>query len=240
MRSTAFLYSLLPHLVATDLPLDRYRIFLTPGEQRRIDTFFFQRHRNERLVARAMLRKTLSALTGVPPLTWQFRTNKYGRPEIEGPSDYCYLKFSVSHADGLIVCFLSWNRLVGVDVESIKTNDDALNIADQYFATSEVASLRRLPRHEQNRRFLELWTLKESYFKARGCGLSIPLTEAMFEIKKSKVSAIFGAELTDDPARWQFGLRCLGNHLVATSVERQCRSRVAIVRRDAFKLMNFP
>src|SRR5712691_9531320 len=134
MSDAAFLYYLLPRLTNRSL-LDKYRFLLTPEEQQRIDSLTFQRDRNERLVARVILRKALSDLTGLDPSTWQFRTNMYGRPEIESPSDYRHLKFSVSHAGGLIACLLSWRREVGVDVEPIRRVDDILNIADQYFET---------------------------------------------------------------------------------------------------------
>ena len=190
-----------------------------------------------------MLRRVLSDLTGLGPLTWQFRKNMYGRPEIAAPRDYGHLKFSVSHAGGLIACLLSWHRNVGVDVEPTQKVDGMLNIADQYFAPSEAAFIRALPGDEQSRGFLELWTLKEAYLKARGLGLSIPLAEVAFTIKTDaayQISAAFGPKLADDPARWQFSLERLDNHIIASALERRCCSRVKIAMRDAVKLMSCP
>jgi 4'-phosphopantetheinyl transferase len=240
MSGAAFLYYLLPDLITNTSLLDECRFILAPEERQRVDLLALQRHRNERLLARATLRKALSDLTGLSPSTWQFRKNAHGRPEIEAPSDHRHLKFSVSHADGLIACLLSWHREVGLDVEPIQQVDGMLDIADRYFARCETVSLRALPGHEQGRRFLELWTLKESYLKARGLGLSIPLTEVAFTIKKNAVYARFGAQLADDPVRWQFNLERLNDYLIATTVERRCRLGVKIAMRNAVRLMNCP
>ncbi len=243
MSDVAFLYYLLHSEITNTSLFDKYRSLLAAEERQRIDSLVFQRHRRERLMARAMLRKALSDLTGLNPLIWQFRTNMYGRPEIEAPSEYRNLKFSVSHAGGLIACLLGWHREVGLDIEPIRRIEGMLNIADQHFAISETDSLRTLLGDQRCRRFLELWTLKESYLKARGSGLLTPLREVAFLIKESpndQISAAFGAGVADDPARWQFNLERLYDHVIAITVEQRCRVRAKILRRNALKLMNCP
>jgi 4'-phosphopantetheinyl transferase len=243
MPNAAFLYYLLSNPMINMSLLDKYRFLISSEELKKIDSLVFQRDRKEQLMARTMLRKALSDLTGLNPLIWQFRNNIHGRPEIEAPSDYCHLRFSVSHAGGLVACLLAWDRNVGVDVEPIQQVDRMLDIADHHFAPFEVASIRALPDDEQSRAFLELWTLKESYLKARGSGLSVPLTEAAFAVKRKaayQIVATFGPKLADDPARWQFNLERLNSHLIAIAIERGSCSRVKIVVRDAVALMNDP
>jgi 4'-phosphopantetheinyl transferase len=236
MSNVAFLYYLLSASLS-----DKNSLIRTPEEQNKTTALALQRHRNERVLSCAILRRALSDLTGLHPLIWQFRRNAYGRPEIEAPSQCRRLKFSVSHAGRVIACLLSWHREVGLDVEPFREVNGMLKIADQYFAPFETASLRALPSHEQSRRFLELWTLKESYLKARGCGLSIPLAAVAFIIRKDaayQIHAMFGAELKDDPARWQFDLELVDDHLIAITAERRRRARVKIIVRNAIKLMN--
>jgi 4'-phosphopantetheinyl transferase len=239
MSEAAFLYYLLPRPTNASL-IDRYYSALLPEERRSINSLAFRRDRNERLLARVMVRKALSDLTGASPSLWRFRRNAHGRPEIEAPSEYRHLNFSVSHAGGLVACLLSWRREVGVDVEPIEKIDDMFDIADRYFAASEADSLRALPYEDQCRRFVELWTLKESYLKARGSGLSTPLTEVVFNIEDGAISASFDATLADDPGRWQFSLERLDTYIIATAVERRGRARTKIVLRDAAGLMNRP
>ena len=185
-----------------------------------------------------MLRKALADVTGRCPAVWKFQTGPHGRPEIEAPEDCRDLKFNLSHSGALSACLLSWHRQIGIDVELIKKVDEALQIADRHFAPSEIAYLRAAAGHEMDRRFLQLWTLKEAYFKALGSGLSGPLSEVVFDVDRGAAAACFGAGIADDPARWQFDLREIDGYVVATAVERRSGARVPIVMRDAAGLMN--
>jgi 4'-phosphopantetheinyl transferase len=67
--------------------------------------------------------------------------------------------------------------------------------------------LRALPPRQQLDRFVSLWTLKESYVKARGFGLSAPLDAFAFEVNGDIIMIRFDYDrLADDPAAWQFAL----------------------------------
>ena len=65
----------------------------------------------------------------------------------------------------------------------------------------EVRALRSLPLEAQRHRFLDLWTLKESYIKARGMGLSIPLDKFSIDLDSGTNSAIIFDSDFDDFAR---------------------------------------
>jgi 4'-phosphopantetheinyl transferase len=65
-------------------------------------------------------------------------------------------------------------------VEQIKPIDFA--IAKRFFSSTEYDDLMEKEEHERLNYFYDLWTLKESYIKARGKGLSIPLDS--FSIRK--------------------------------------------------------
>jgi 4'-phosphopantetheinyl transferase len=238
----AFLYYLpLCEPAATRL-LKEHRWLLSAEEQRRLAGFAFSQHRNEKGMARALLRKALFQLTGSHPARWQFRQNSYGRPEIELPRAYRRFKFNVSHAEGLVTCLLAWDREVGVDVEPIRQIASPLNLARAQFAACETDAIGNLPAAEQNRAFLELWTLKEAYLKARGVGLSGKLSQIVFTVKRDagyQITAMV-PRLPGEAERWQFALRCLADHLVATAIERCNQGPVEMVLCDASKLMSVP
>jgi 4'-phosphopantetheinyl transferase len=239
MPDAAFLY----YLPLSDQIMqasDAHWSLLGVAEQRAVGSFFFRRDRLQRVLSRALLRRALADFTGVHPADWQFRKNSYGRPEIDAPRHCRSLQFNVSHTDGLVACLLSWHRQVGVDVEPIQHVAALLNVARQQFADCETDAIRRSPASEQSRVFLELWTLKESYFKARGLGLSGKLSDISFSIKHNagyQISATIDPKLLDDPARWQFNLGHLCGHLIATTIERHRQLPVEVVMRDATELM---
>jgi 4'-phosphopantetheinyl transferase len=94
---------------------------------------------------------------------------------------------------------------IGVDVERIDRKVEHLDLAKRFFAPDESAVLAKAPTHHVPELFFELWTLKESYIKARGMGLSIPLDDFAFAVHSDRRPQIrFAKPGLDDPAHWQF------------------------------------
>ena len=212
-----------------------YRAMLTDDERDKTDRFRFARDRHTCLITRALVRTTLSRYQDVPPERWRFRTNDHGRPNVSAPASP--VRFNLSHTDGLIVCLVSRDRDVGVDVEHLERASRWVDLADRYFAPREVAALRRVTAAGRPTRFLEYWTLKESYIKARGLGLAIPLADFSFDLPARSTDDIairFAPAIDDEPARWQFGLeRLASGHLVATAVERGTGEPVPVTLHEA-------
>ncbi|MGG2016779.1 4'-phosphopantetheinyl transferase family protein [Bacillus sp. S10(2024)] len=80
--------------------------------------------------------------------------------------------FNISHAGKFVVCVFDTEK-VGIDVEQIQPID--IEHVCRFFALPERQLLSMLQGNEKLERFYDLWTLKESYIKALGKGLSIPL-----------------------------------------------------------------
>jgi 4'-phosphopantetheinyl transferase len=206
-----------PHLHA------EYRALLTEEERSKEFRFYFPDDQRRYLVTRAMVRTVLSRYLGVAPTDWRFSNNHYGRPEIANlPRAECGLCFNISHTRGLIALAVTQHRELGVDVENVQTRQVEIEIADRFFATAEVAELASVPPERQQDRFFEYWTFKESYIKARGMGLSIPLAQFSFHYPHEfAVQLAVEPELGDDAARWSFWqYRPTAEHLLALCVER--------------------
>jgi 4'-phosphopantetheinyl transferase len=151
----------------------------------------------------------------------RFRTGEHGKPEIDQPAEARALRFSLSHTKGLVVCAAAWHREVGVDAERIRRDDGMFGVVDRCFDPAEAAALRALPQAQRYLRFLQHWTLKEAYAKARGLGLTLPLNQVAFEIGDAEgdIRAAFAPELGDEPSHWRFELHHIGDeHVVATAV----------------------
>lgn len=214
-------------LLRTDDPtalarLDAYRLLLTDDEQARMARFVFENDRRAFLLTRALVRTTLSRYAAVAPADWRFIANTHGRPDIaDRPAGVPDLRFNLSHTNGLIACAVTMEREVGVDVEHVQrvlTHD----IASRFFAPSEVEDLHALPASEQARVFFDYWTLKESYIKARGFGLALPLGDFAFTLRPDKAPTIrFEPSLPDDPESWQFAQDWpTPDHRLAVAVRR--------------------
>jgi 4'-phosphopantetheinyl transferase len=109
---------------------------------------------------------------------------------------------------------------VGVDIENVKMHDDVLSIANRFFAPEDVRELHVLPKEYRYTRFFAYWTLRESYSKARGQGLTIPLDRFGFLLRDHHPIRIrLDPALDDEPTRWTFALlRASRHHMLALSL----------------------
>jgi 4'-phosphopantetheinyl transferase len=191
---------------------------LSEDERVRWQAIKTDRYRREYLATHALARIALSQHRPISPGAWRFQTNAHGKP---ATAPECGLDFNLSNSLGLVVCLISHGVEVGVDVEPFTRAKEVLAVAPDVFSSEEIAQLQSLQGREKLGRALSLWTLKESYIKARGMGLALPL---------DKFSFLFDAEgeirleldpcLSDQAERWQFCLLEHADHLVALMVHQ--------------------
>lgn len=221
------------------LPADEAHVFLAWGDTwaPRLDTclalldeeervrerrFLAEGARREFIIGHALARRVLARFADVDPRAFRFVAGGHGRLEIAAPT-LPGLRFNLSHSHGLIACLVVRDVDAGVDVEPVDRRTNLLAVADRYFSPVETAALRRQPEAEQRARFFAYWTLKESYIKARGLGLAIPLHHFSFDLECGPPIRIdFAPALDDDPRSWQFDLRRVGGeaHYLATAIRR--------------------
>ena len=147
---------------------------LSASERDRLEAIRPADARREYLVAHTLMRRALSSVTSIAPNELRFRSNAYGKPEIEPERG---VRFNLSHSRELAACLISADMEVGVDTEHVDRAAEVLEIAESIFSPLERKQLLELPDRERPERALSLWVLKEAYVKARGMGLSIPLKE---------------------------------------------------------------
>ena len=218
-----------------------YRALLDGAEREQERRFHFARDRHRYLVTRALVRTVLSRYVALDPKEWIFSANAHGRPEIVNREARDQsLSFNLSHTHSLIVLAVSKRRALGVDVENVHARRASIDVADRYFARQEVAALRAVPPDQQQVRFFEYWTFKESYIKARGMGLSLPLRKFSFHYSGDHaVEIAIDPELADDAARWQFWqFRPASDYVVAICAERLGAQSPRIIVRHTVPMLS--
>lgn len=200
--------------------LRAYEALMDAEERARWQRFRVPKPRLVHLVARALLRTTLSRYADVEPTGWRFETNDYGRPHIAAPETGTDLRFNLSHTDRLVVLAVAEGCEIGIDTESIDRSLDIAEIAPIVFEASELAALQSTPEHQRRDIFFAFWTLKESYIKARGMGMSLPLDGFAFDLQQAQPRITFNQRCPDDAARWQFRrFNPTPDHVLAVAVE---------------------
>jgi 4'-phosphopantetheinyl transferase len=147
---------------------------LAEDEQTRAERFVFPQHRDRFIVTRALLRTILSRYLQVAPHSLRFTYEAYGKPILAEPAQQ-HLCFNLSHSETLVLCAVSRQRALGVDIEIVRPLADLLALAQNVFTAREYATLCALSLSQQTEAFFHGWTRKEAFIKAIGAGLSYPL-----------------------------------------------------------------
>lgn len=148
---------------------------LSDEERQRAARLVFEEDRRAYIAAHHLLRVTLAPLLGTAPEAIEMSSGHGGRPELSGPvADE--VSFNLSHTRGLVACAVSFQAIVGVDVEFVRDLPDVAALARSTLIPAEIHELDRISPAERSRAFLRRWTIKEAYAKATGHGLGLPIT----------------------------------------------------------------
>ena len=136
----------------------------------RIDAMKFAKGKQQCLGAWLLLMHGLKEI-GICEKDISLSYASVGKPFLK---DYPEVFFNLSHSGNRVFCAIS-NREVGCDVERIRPAD--LKVANRFFSPAECRTIENAPEEDRNTIFSRIWTLKESFIKNVGQGLSMPLNE---------------------------------------------------------------
>ena len=108
------------------------------------------------------------------------RLGSDGKPKVEG------IFFNLSHSGHIVICATA-DKEVGCDVEQIVKAPEG--VAERFFHSGECAYINACVEEERDRRFFRIWTMKESYIKMTGEGMSLDFDrfELILDSEKIKV-----------------------------------------------------
>lgn len=134
------------------------------------------------VTAGLMLQDVARKELGITPECMQIERGEYGKPFIKGYETFCY---NISHS-GEYVVLAYGDQPMGIDIEEIR--DKNLDVAKRCFTEREYEYVTsgyrdgtgKLESETEQERFFQIWTMKESYLKLTGAGISVPLNS--FEV----------------------------------------------------------
>lgn len=142
---------------------------LAPEKQKKLRAYINTKDLDRSLIAELCVRLEAAKFLRMSPFNVKFDYNEYGKPQVRSSIDFHY---NVSHSGKWVLCAFALEE-IGVDVEEIKPV--SMQIAKQFFTPVEYEYIVSHPKSLQLEVFYEIWTFKESYIKARGRGLTLPL-----------------------------------------------------------------
>ncbi|RLB87315.1 MAG: phosphopantetheinyl transferase [Deltaproteobacteria bacterium] len=189
--------------IQTPSLMKTYREISSKKERSKIDRYIFEKDRHTCLVTRGLVRFVLSQCTKIPPQALGFEKNSHGKPRLKSGITDLPLFFNLSHAGGLTACAVVLAHEIGIDVEDSTRKID-INLANRFFSKQESEVLGQTMEDEKKNLFFDFWTLKESYIKAKGRGLSIPLDKFSFTISREGTAIRFHDGNNDDANDFSF------------------------------------
>jgi len=195
--------------------------WLSNDEIMRANRFRSEKNRRHFIAARGVLRDILSRYLKQAPDTFEFEANPYGKPLLLTPVNGRKLSFNVSHSGEYALYAVMYDRQIGVDIEQIRPDFTANEIAQRFFSPREVETLQALPLDLQTEAFFACWTRKEAFIKAKGKGLSIPLQQFDVTLSPSEPVRLLQTQWdAEEASRWSLkSLFVASNYAAAIAVE---------------------
>lgn len=109
---------------------------------------------------------------GLEERAMEYESGSHGKPLLRY---YPEIHFSLSHSKDYAICSIG-SEEIGNDIEWVRSGKD--NVAERFFASEELAWIKNAAdSKERDERMFRIWTMKESFLKVTGLGMSLPLKD---------------------------------------------------------------
>ncbi len=157
------------------------------------------------LLGEVIVRNYFNKKHNIPFQNIDFKYNKTGKPHIKNINDF---NFNISHSGEWVVVVFSDDE-IGVDIEKIK--DINFEIAQRFFSEEECDNIFTKNEKEKLEQFFIYWTIKESFLKAIGTGLTRPLNTFTVKLIDNKYHIFEDTKKLD----WNIYLNKLENYFIS-------------------------
>jgi 4'-phosphopantetheinyl transferase len=211
------------HLDDPNAAPDQLFTLLDEDEKKNALHFRFEKHRRRYITSHAAMRNILAEQLNIPIPQLNIRLHENGKPYLlTNP-----LHFNLSHSEELAVLAISFQGDVGIDVEHIKPDVNALEITKRFFHPLEFEQLQKIPPEKRQDYFYLCWTGKEAYVKTKGLGIANHLKAFALDFTNmNALKIIFANEEVKEFKDWHVQTFQPSNHYLSTIVSTITPSEV--------------
>lgn len=142
---------------------------ISPYRRQKIAGLKNDNDKNRSLAAAIALNAALKEY-GLEERTMEYELGKQGKPYFRNHPE---IHFSLSHSGDYAICSIGSHE-IGNDIERVRSGKE--KVAQRFFTKEELDWIYDAPNDIDNRIF-RIWTMKESFLKVTGHGMSLPLNE---------------------------------------------------------------
>lgn len=168
---------------------EKLTMFISKARRKSINNFYKYINKIQSIFGEILIRKIIQDNFKINNKSISFYKNDYGKPVLINNSKF---HFNISHSGEWVVCVVN-DSPVGIDIEKIQLID--YSVTDFILSEKEYKNFTQISDENKLSYFYYLWTLKESYIKAEGKGLSIPLNEFTIECDLQMIPILLGDKL---------------------------------------------
>ncbi len=147
---------------------------LTADEKKRAHQFKVQNDQHLHIASRVFLRRLLAAYLNMEASQVQFEYGINGKPFAQGEHD---VQFNVAHSNEVFLLGFVKKDAIGIDIEHLSRPIDTKKISAFLFSENELEKFQNADQTLRHEQFINCWTRKEAFVKAKGVGLSFPLKQ---------------------------------------------------------------
>ena len=154
---------------------------------------------------RAMIREILSYYLCIDKGLVCLHESRHGKPYLASPAIGQNLYFNISHTEGYLAFAMSTSTPLGIDIEKVDRNVRLQSLMGRFFHAEEIKKFLDYSDEERVKHFIHYWTLKESFVKGLGTGLTTSFTS--FYLTKESERTFYVTpdkkELQDEYSSWR-------------------------------------
>lgn len=163
---------------------ERLLDFMSEEKRARIGRFRIHDDKLRSLFGEVIVKNELSKNLNCRIEDLEFEKNKYGKLKLKGNDN---IHFNISHSGDYVIVGIS-DTEIGVDIEIYKdAKHEIIDLAKRYYTKEEYDWILSFDEKDRIEAFYKIWTLKESYIKFEGKGLSISLSSFGFIIENEDI-----------------------------------------------------
>lgn len=158
--------------------------FMSEEKRKRIERFRRYEDKLRSLFGEVLAKNELSKKLQCKIEDIEFEKNEYGKLKLKGKDN---LYFNISHSGDYVIVGISDSE-IGVDIEIYEdAKHEIIDLAKRYYTEEEYNWILSFDENYRIEAFYILWTLKESYIKFEGKGLSISLSSFSFTLNNKNI-----------------------------------------------------
>lgn len=198
-------------------PAGLWEALSQPEQQRAVD-LQPGRPRQRFIASRGLLRRVLARYTDAAPAQLRFELGVHGKPALDAQFGHGMIGFNLSHSHELLLCAVSQQRSVGVDIELVRPLPAIDRMASRIMSHTEAAAWQALPAEHRVAAFFSTWTRKEALIKGQGQRLAAAFARVDVTLAAGQ-QAVSVSGQDDQPAWLIYPLSVAADYAGAVAIE---------------------